>query len=1717
MITDRSLPKIGSVLLASALAVYAHGAQTDIATEPLNTYSAPSSTDVKPNVLFVLDDSGSMDWDFMPDWACAPFSMQNSSCTSTGQNPSSARSEFLFRNSSYNGVYYNPAITYKPPVAVDNTGALNTTTYPSMTGTSTATGADESATLPNWKAVKNDAYGVQSASTSNLMSDPNNPPYYFTTTAGEFCTETNLKTCSTTKSNTYKIDAKVRWCNSSDLTNCRAAFSSTYSYVRAPSPSVATITVGGSNYDYTSVSGITVNGQQIMAGATSDSLYYNTVAQRIVYQINRCTISLSGNCTVRGYHASRLNNDNVVTIIAPTEINDDLVITKSGPMTFDKTSFSKGTVPGSNQPTVITPAITSYPKADTRTDCASTTCTYAEEMTNYANWWTYYRTRMQMMKTAASNAFLKIDKAADLANNVSRFRLGYMSINNNTGSDFLNLGEFKTTQKYNWYSKLISATPNNSTPLRAALSKAGRLYAGKFNGNSLNGITVTDPLQYSCQQNYTILSTDGFWNEGSGYYKMDGSTNVGNQDGNLGRPYADGASTQTQNRESRLQSQAVTHIPQSSTSQLQRQISQLQVVDSRLQQRTLKLEKSTAVYSSRKWNWSAWTEVTSCTWDTKTSDGTQTQCRYATNLSGQADWSQWTDVSTCNAHAQDSSTSNGAVWSTAVQCQYAASTPVGVSSCTGIAQSTGPSYTVASARQCNTVTTSAYANVNSCTSSSTPDASGYTTQCRYTPWTDYADTPSCTAEGQSTESPYTVGTAVRCNTRTELGSWNYAVTCTKSDTQNCQYTNWSSWSNTDSCTEVAQSPGPTTYDVSTARQCQTLVTGGGTSNTLADVAAYYYNTDLRNPDAAQGTGTCTGPTIAPATTPNNLCTDNVPSNGLDVARTQHMTTYTLGLGAQGQMIYNGKDYWTETSGDFYDVKKGTPADPGNGRCSWQNSGDCTWPVPSSNSNANIDDLWHAAITGHGVYFSAKDPMSLATSLSSTLLEIANTPRPGTAAAAASSNPNVSASDNYVFSSSYKSVEWYGELIRQQINQDGTLTNQNWSAMKLVDCATTTWAASTSYVAGDVFRQGTSCYVVTKNYTSGASFDSSGIDGSNTAVIHADETASPKVAVTAPTSRTIYTKGTDGLISFEWDNLKDTNLAAYFTKPAIANLTQFCASGASCLSATAQDNTTIDTGGAAGQALVNFLRGDRSYENTYFRKRIHVLGDIVSAEARYVKVPMFSYTDANYAGYKKDKESRSGVVYVGANDGMLHAFDAGTGKELWAYIPSFVLPNLYKLADKNYANLHQYFVDGTPEVGDFCPKAPASTCTKEEWKTILVGGLNRGGKGYYALDITNPSSPALLWEFTNANLGYSYGNPKITKLKNGTWVVLVASGYNNADGVGHLYVLKASDGTLLRTISAVDIGTSDSPSGLARISAHVTSPMTDNTTVAAYGGDNFGNLWRFDVNGDIGADGYEAHLLVSLKDSSGNAQPITVKPLEATVNGKPVVFVGTGRYLGTTDVSDTHIQSFYAVKDKLDATTYGNPRIAATGFVQQVLTQTTCPEKSAYCIPGQVVRTVSHNPVDWTTKSGWYLDFLSAGERSSSDPSLGLGTLLFTTITPQSSSVSACGDPTGNGSASFAYALDYLTGGPVSGANDVAGYSLGNGLVTRPVLIEQSNGTVRALIRTSSTSAGTAVGSSPEDLTSGSDLGSTIVMTPPIKPTSAGTARRVSWRELNSAK
>jgi type IV pilus assembly protein PilY1 len=452
---------------------------------------------------------------------------------------------------------------------------------------------------------------------------------------------------------------------------------------------------------------------------------------------------------------------------------------------------------------------------------------------------------------------------------------------------------------------------------------------------------------------------------------------------------------------------------------------------------------------------------------------------------------------------------------------------------------------------------------------------------------------------------------------------------------------------------------------------------------------------------------------------------------------------------------------------------------------------------------------------------------------------------------------------------------------------------------------------------------------------------------------------------------------------------------------------------------------------------------------------------------YVKKSNLAYNDVGHATYVASTASRKAVLYAGANDGMLHAFDASNGNELWAFVPSFAMPNLYKLADVDYRDKHRYFVDGSPVVADIYA---GST-----WKTILVGGLNAGGKGYYALDITDPDNPVALWEFTDTNMGLTYGNPVITKRTDGTWVVALSSGLNNADGQGRIYLVNANTGALVTSMSNAT-GSASAPSGLSKINAWV-DDSSNNTAKRYYGGDMLGNLWRFDFEDLVAPAGTEVTKLATFQISPGTPQPISTKPQLTVVTASggtkvPVVVVATGRYLGTSDVSDTTVQSIYAIKDPLTGTGWGDVR-PRTDLVNQTVT-----------VSG-ITGTGTSNAVDWGTKIGWKMDLPQSKERVVVD------FLLQFNVLTVASAIPGANECNPSGGSSWIYEMNVGTGLAANGTT-VSSY-LGAYLVVGMSSILITDGTLRQIIV-------------------GSDA--TVHTRKPAPPVvDANAVRRSAWREL----
>lgn len=1297
-IIKKSISLIKFLTLLSSLMLLSNqtlAANIALASSPL---AASTPTSVLPNLMFILDNSGSMNQDFTPDWV---VDYDDDSITGGRLdfiNP------FQTKNSAFNTQFYNPTIKYTPAVNYDGSSKASQTTF---------------------TTVLKDAYNKQETGTTSVVGKAN----FYSYVPGEYCKKVDLRDCiaSSIPTATYPIPAPMRWCNTSAAAStnlpavpvagaCQAvriSSGTTFNNLRTPRSAATIVFAVSNNSQFSSVK---VSGLEIMSATTAATNNTGTMASLVRDNINACTKAIIGNCQSIGYSAS--SSGSTVTITSnwgDATVPLLPVVTRAGGlMTAVPTVFVART-PGRAIYTDITnPAfpVKTYAepgqlvKASNRSDCAGTVCTYTEEMTNYANWYAYYRTRMQGMKTSASLAFKPIG---------TRYRVGFITINSPTGN-YLAANDFvdgATNQKDNWYAKLFNAAPGNSTPLREALSTVGRIYAGKLK------TTYGDPVQYACQPNFALLTTDGYWNGNGG--KTVANVDIGDLDSASPKPIKD-----------------------------------------------------------------------------------------------------------------------------------------------------------------------------------------------------------------------------------------------------------------------------------TANQ----------SNTLADTAKYYYETDLRQ--AANPFNNCIGAKGF------DVCGDSTDPETLS----QHMSTLTLGLGIDGRLQYTS-DYKVNKSGDYYELREGGTKDWGN-------------PIANT-AEDRIDDLWHAAVNANGTYFSAKNPQQVTESLQKALSEIQSKLGAGTGAAASTLQPVAGNNENII--PSYRTVKWTGNLEGRAI--DLTTLETSDTATWCVESVPPDSCAGT--IQANAALPGTgNYYCVTKNETaatcSGTGKTLGGTTGTDcfTEVTNACTGKMQNLVTDTGDARTIkINNGSGTLVDFSYSNIP-SGLKQYFEATLLATkLSQW-------------DTLTGPADGSSGQRakaikqdLVQYLRGSYGLEDRgqpgldgIFRAREATLGDVTDSQPVYLNKQAFNYSDTGYQAFKTSQDNRPGRVYVGANDGMFHMFDAtigsvagvdNRGKEIFSFIPTPVIPNLYKLADRDYAVKHTNFVNGDPVIGDVYDDVAGA------WKRILVSGLAGGGRGYFALDITDPNNTKLLWEYTaadNANLGYTYGNPVITKMANGgtdKWVVLITSGYNNGskdsdgsnyttagNGKGYLIALNPITKAQVKIFPTGE-GLALTPSGLSQIAAYTAQAEKNNLTKYVYAGDLLGNLWRFDIEQPDGTAPLKFATLVG--PDNVTPQPITMTPQLGVIKKKRVVFVGTGTYLQESDLvnpSSQPVQTLYAIMDKDIGTPLGNPR----------------PSLISQAISNSGSNRVISSPgtVDFSSGLGWLID-LPAGERQNVDALLVNGVIFVPTLLPK---VTDC-SPGGIGYFNF---FNYKSGGSV---------------------------------------------------------------------------------------
>ncbi|QOY96700.1 PQQ-binding-like beta-propeller repeat protein [Massilia sp. UMI-21] len=1469
------------LVLASTLALAPQGAQaepTAIAQLPL--LNITGSGTVKPNLMLLYDNSGSMSSNFTPDYVDDSGTCR-ARATLAGGTRGCRIGDPPFASPDFNRQYYDPRVSYAPPVRADGSS------YPSMNAAATA----------NWTQVGTDGFNVNNtdmrgagATSTNLAtgfpdlrwcndsdcgynrngySFPSDEryeaqtfyanPYYYLINVAEYCTDASMTNCRSTAVNAaaptgYPVPARVRWCDTRALTNCQAKYVGNFRYPRYSDPNrspewYGTVTIGASSGSgamtlnsvtaTSSAGSFVITNTAVTANAGTDTAakrqaVANALAASIIAKaglaqpftacvktptgggvpacssfgiklestdvvavlpiacpagstsksVGPCALASDGSRagteltvssgtgstallyiggtthksktqvlsqlslggvnlfssslsfgrnvnaaavaiairdkigtrgTVRAYVGGAAGSGaicsaapNTAVCLVDTAADSDGRNITLGSLSNNGSSrdpnlrFATAAAVGDGIPasatelgasvfvrTDIVPTRASYPKATGRIDCAGATCTYAEEMTNFANWHAYYKTRNQMMKTAVGHAFQPI---------TDNYNVGLVSLSTAAAEGTMNRPKpFSGSNRSTWYASLYAMNGSNSTPIRQALHAIGKMYANQAPYNYASGSEV---VRFPCQQNFTFVTTDGYWNG-----------------------YAAG--------------------------------------------------------------------------DVVNNDNTENARRFCLRSKGCVD-------------------------------------------------------------------------------------------------------PSNQA-----------------------------------------------------------------------------------ANSLADISLYWYNGGSNDDTTSlrPGLEDWSKPGLVPAAAGENT--------------RLHMKTYTLGLGVDGVMTYEPNyDTAATVGGDFYKLITGVSSG-----CPWNGGGPYIWPEPKTGDNggsaayqSRVDDLWHAAINGHGKYFSASDPRQVVDGLREALANIEV--KVGAAAASATSTPNISQFDNDIFSATFTTVKWYGQLTKRKID---TVT---------------------------------------------------GIVG-NTDIWNSSMIVGRKVAAASDTRRILMLDtGAGNLKDFDYADMSDQERGWFDNK---------CGAMSQCANLSTENRVVVNS----GANIVNWLRGQQQHANdtvlrAYTRTETIpagmsatvpvVLGDIASAKPAFSRDPRKNYQRAGYNDFKVEHSTRSGTVFAAANDGMLHAFDAANGEELWAYVPRITMKKLHLQASVTYGTNHQYTVDGSPEIGD--------VEIDGEWRTVLVAGLNAGGRGYYALDVTDPEQPRALWELcADANvcsginhepeIGLSFGNPQFGTWKNaaGTerWVVFLTSGYNNipgADGVGggsgqgYLFVVDVATGQVLDRISTGS-GSTATPSGLAKITAITDNPSTDPLVTYVYGGDNLGQMWRFDFT----SPGTVRTLKMG---DAGPNQPITTRPdvalcrRDATnedgvqVPGtQRMVAFGTGRLLDITDVGNTAVQSAYVLKDSGIAIAASEWRGAS--MARQSLTRIPNAGGDTYTIDGQAVNLA--------TQAGWYVDFdRNTGERVNLDPKIVLGTL--TTVTNLPSSSSACSV----GGTSNIYELDLCTALPV---REVAGSTLSN--------------------------------------------------------------------------
>jgi type IV pilus assembly protein PilY1 len=586
-------------------------------------------------------------------------------------------------------------------------------------------------------------------------------------------------------------------------------------------------------------------------------------------------------------------------------------------------------------------------------------------------------------------------------------------------------------------------------------------------------------------------------------------------------------------------------------------------------------------------------------------------------------------------------------------------------------------------------------------------------------------------------------------------------------------------------------------------------------------------------------------------------------------------------------------------------------------------------------------------------------------------------------------------------------------------------------------------------------------------------------------------------VPAPASRNIYTRnGTTG-VTFLWDSLSTAQKALLDDDSNVLDYLRGVRTGEVSAGGTFRNRCRFWATSCIPRRFSSALR------------RISPMSDSPGKVHRATR------------SFRTTVEGRDPIMYVSANDGMLHAFDAGTGAERFAYVPSAALSAMKQLASPNYS--HRFIVDGSLRVADVYDDAGGSG----SWRSVLVGSQGRGGRQVFALDITDPDAfgtGKVLWEFTDSDFGKFIGKPVFTRLNTGRWAVLLGNGYNSDQNRGFLFVIDALTGALIRKIDTGACPIADDPcvsNGLADVTPW--DDDGDGNVDYAYAGDLRGNVWRFDIGSATASEWKVSFGTTDCRCRSiaqGMPRQAAADHVERRGSAEPgrrraLGQLRHGQVPGRPDRADLSVQTWYGLYDNYASGTTTSPVTGRSNMAQRVVlfetatylegTTNVNPDRvRAISAPGDETGGDAMTDADGNyTKKGWYLDLLppsgtAQGER------MFYGTQVFSTALFATTAIPA-DDPCSPGGNGWLLSIDPFTGGrlnakiflnrdPIAVSNpdgsttnyNVSGIGL-TSIPSSPILVrsDASSGS-----GTSGGSGGTTGGEAGEDSEGGTDTGTT---------------------------